>query len=39
MTLGELEILERMTFEVVVQDRTDYLQESVVVFREEQNLE
>ena len=39
MTLGELEILERMTFEVVVQDRIDYLQESVVVFRGEQNLE
>lgn len=35
MTLDELEILERTTFEMVVQAITDYVQESVVIFREE----
>ena len=38
MTLDELEILERTTFEMVVQAITDYVQESVVIFREEQDM-
>ena len=38
MTLDELEVLERTTFEMVVQAITDYLRESILVFREEQDL-
>ncbi len=38
MTLDELEIIERTTFEIVVQAITNYLQESVMIFREEQDL-
>lgn len=38
MTLDELEILERTTFEMVVQAITDYVQESVVIFREERDM-
>jgi len=38
MTLDELEILERTTFEMVVQAITDFYQQSVTIFREEQDL-
>ena len=37
MTLDELELLERTTFEMVVRAIEDYFQESVTVFREERD--